>query len=110
MGATKISNDHIDHIDSVVTIPSRPDPIAGSKNNIYKRLTNHTLLALTLRHRSLPDWSSAYGRSPKSDTTVDMVDTVDMIVGYFSSTDFSSIVKAAQFNVQDKQNSNRFRT
>ena len=40
------------------------------------------LLALTLRHRSLPDWSS----TPKSDTTVDMVDTVDMVVAYFSST------------------------
>ena len=47
-----------------------------------------TLLALTLRHESLPDWSSAYGRTPKSDTTVDMVDTVDMVVAYLSSIVF----------------------
>ena len=68
-------------------MPARTDPTAGSQK-IYKRLTNHTLLALTLRHRSLPDWSSAYGRTPKSETTIDMV---DMVVAYFNRTDVHTI-------------------
>ena len=96
------------------------------QKNIYKRLTNHTLLARTLRHRSLPDWSSDNAehlidqKQPwtgmykiewlnktmlfdgidvakqenscllqkcATNTTVDMVDTVDMVVAYFSSTE-----------------------
>ena len=60
-GATKISNDHIDYIDHIDSISTpyqlyQPDPILSQEANIYiyiyiyKQLTNHTLLALTLRH------------------------------------------------------------
>ena len=67
---------------------------------LRKELLNcNTLLALILRHRSLPDLSSAYGRTPKSETTVDMVDTVDMIVAYFSSTALGCYSLCRLYNV-----------
>ena len=50
------------------------------------------VISMTLGHRSLPDWSSAYGRTPKPNMTVDMVDTVDMVVAFFSSTDYNILM------------------